>query len=285
MINSKKIAIILGAYNAEKYIAEQIDSIITQTYKCWDLYIRDDSSQDATLDIIRKYSQTYDNIHIIYDDFGNLGCNGNYFWILQNVEADYYMFCNADDYWTKDKIELSFLKMINLEKLHSNEIPIIVHTDLIIADHELNVIHKSLWKYNNLDPKDMYSYNRIGVCNTVAGATMFFNEKVKKITFPVSVHAPFFDHWMALKVLELKGVIVPIYQATVYYRQIGTNLAAVNLGNSNTFFYKFRNIKKVVNINLNEARMLKNIKWGGYLKYIYFKMQVFIELRFINKIT
>ncbi|MCT4223073.1 glycosyltransferase [Elizabethkingia anophelis] len=281
---NKKIAILLGAYNAEKYIAEQIDSIVNQSYNNWELYVRDDNSKDNTLNIIRSYVEKYDNIYLIEDESGNLGCNGNYFRLLKDIEATYYMFCNADDFWTEDKIEISIKKMLEVEaETNSDNIPIIIHTDLAVTDSSLNIIHQSLWQYDRLDPTEMYTYDNIGICNIVAGATMLFNNKVKQLTFPVSQYAPFFDHWMALKVLEAKGRVVPVYSSTVLYRQIGSNLAAINLGKQNTILYKFKNLKKILNTNYKEAQMLKNIGWGGYIKYVYIKLKILLKLRVLNK--
>jgi len=284
-MNSKvNVVILLGAFNAEKYIKEQIDSILDQTYENWHLYLRDDSSSDSTLSILREYSNQYSNIHLIEDSLGNLGCNGNYFHLLNLIEGEYYMFCNADDFWISNKVELSVAKMKEVEaKYNDKNLPIIVHTDLAITDSELRIIYSSMWNYDQLDPKDMYSYNYTGICNTIAGATMLFNHAVKKITFPVSPFAPFFDHWMALQVLNSKGVIVPIYCSTVLYRQIGSNLAAINLKEENTLIYKFRNLKKTLNVNIKEAKMLKKIGWGGFLKYTLIKCEIFLKLRCFGK--
>jgi len=277
--NNRNIAILLGVYNAEKYILEQLNSIMNQSYKDFTLYIRDDASSDSTLSKIIEFAQNYSNIKIINDSLGNLGCNGNYFHLLSLVDSNYYMFCNADDFWADNKIELSMKEMEEAERKHINS-PIIVHTDLAVTDENLNILHESLWKFNNLDPKGIDSFNKIGVCNTVAGATMLFNPKVKEITFPVNNFAPFFDHWMSLQTRKHNGIIIPVYRPLVYYRQIGTNLAAINLGEKNTISYKIKNIKEIFKINKKEALMLKRIGWGGYIKYLFYKIKIFALLRF-----
>lgn len=278
IINKKKIAILLGVYNAEKYIVEQLDSVLCQTYQDFTLYIRDDASIDNTLALISKFITNYDNIILIKDNFGNLGCNGNYFHLLSIIDSDFYMFCNADDFWVDNKIELSMIEMEKLKNYYS-DFPIIIHSDLSVTDEKLNVIHESLWRFNNLDPKEIKSYNELGVCNTVAGATMLFNRKVKELTFPVNPFAPFFDHWMSLQTKKHGGIIIPIYKPLVFYRQIGSNLAAVNIGEKNTILYKIRNIAKVYKINKKEAIMLKRIGWGSFFKYVFYKIKIFSTLR------
>lgn len=280
-INKMPVAILLGVYNGALYIEEQINSILAQSNNKWALYIRDDASTDTTLDIIKKYANDNENIIIIEDKEGNLGCNGNYFKLLSLVESNYYMFCNADDYWFSSKIELTYNRMLS-EELKNENAAIIVHTDLSISDKNLNILSESYWENTNTDPKNFKTYNKIGICSIVAGATMMFNQRVKNLTFPVSKYAPFFDHWMALQVVNI-GVIATIYEPTMSYRQIGTNLAAVTINNENSFLSKILSIKKVYTENLREAKMLKNIGWGSYVKYIYMKISVLCIIRFGRK--
>jgi len=276
--NNSKIAVLLGVYNGGPYLRVQLDSLISQTFRDWTLYIRDDASTDNTKEIIREYCSNYNFIKEIDDEDGNLGCNGNYFRLLSCVESKYYMFCNADDYWFKNKIEISYERMVYEEKAHPMK-PVIVHTDLSISDHDLNIIQNSYWEAVNTDPNEFKSYNLLGLCNISSGATMIFNNSVKAITFPVHKDAPFFDHWMSLKVVKA-GIIATINEPTISYRQIGTNLAAVSIGKGNTILGKIFNLKSVFLKNRKEARMLKNIGWGGTLKYLYYKVIILLKLRF-----
>jgi len=279
--NSRPIAILLGVFNGELYIKEQLDSLLTQSDENWTLFIRDDASTDFTLNIISEYEEIYDNIVIVRDNIGNLGCNGNYFRLLSLIESKYYMFCNADDYWFPFKIQLSMQKMYE-EELKNYGKPIIVHTDLSISDKNLNILSDSYWENTNSDPERFKTFNKLGICCVVAGATMLFNQKVKELTYPVSDKAPFFDHWIALKVVG-KGVISTIHVPTISYRQIGTNLAAVTINNENSFFNKITSIKSVLTANVREATMLKAIGWGSHGKYIFYKIVVLCMLRFSKK--
>ena len=278
-INSTKIAILLGVYNGELYIKEQIESLLKQSFQDWTLYIRDDGSTDNTLKIINDFAIKIDKVVVLVDTDGNLGCNGNYFRLLSMIDSKYYMFCNADDYWFPFKIEMSYNRMLHEEEYNINK-PIIVHTDLSISDKNLNIISESYWISTNTNPEKFKTYNKFGICPVVAGATMFFNKAVKDLSFPFPDFAPFFDHWISLKILDVGGVISTIHKSTISYRQIGTNLAAVLIGNENTLYSKIRSFNKVVKINIKEATMLKKIGWGGYIKYIYIKVIVIFTLRF-----
>lgn len=281
IINKEPIAILLGVYNGELYIKEQIESILSQSFKDWILYIRDDASTDNSLEIINQYAQNHDKITIIKDKLGNLGCNGNYFHLLSLVESKYYMFCNADDYWYSNKIEVSYKRML-LEESKAKNVPIIVHTDLTISDKSLNVLSDSYWESVNTDPEKFKTFNRTGICSCVSGATMLFNHHVKGLSYPVPIHAPFFDQWMALKVVKV-GIIATIHESTMSYRQIGTNLAAVSIGDDYSFLNKIKTINKVIYQNIKEANMLRNIGWGNFIKYVYYKIFILLILRFGKK--
>lgn len=111
----KKVRILLATYNGEKYLCEQLDSLVSQTYQNIEIFIRDDGSSDKTIDILKKYEKEYSQmIHIIKDD-ENLGYP-DCFWRLLEIsgEVDYYAFCDQDDVWHAEKIERA-VKMLEKE--------------------------------------------------------------------------------------------------------------------------------------------------------------------------
>lgn len=270
------IAILLGVYNGEKYLSVQIDSILAQTNKDWTLFIRDDSSTDNTLFIIDKYVKHYDNIVLLHDNMGNLGCNGNYYELMRRVCAKYYMFCNADDFWYEDKISLTFSKMIEAEKVYQN-IPIIVHTDMSVGDVDLNVLLPSHWEAGNYNPEKFKSYGYVGITNLCAGATLLFNEKAKENCFPeYQGDRLFFDHWLALQNVS-KGKIVSIFKPTMIHRQIGTNIAGSRTAEERTIKYKLLHFNKLWTLYMERAEVLKEVGWGGYWKFFLYKFLVTIK--------
>ena len=95
-----EVDILLAAYNGGKYIAEQIDSILAQTYQDFRLIIRDDASTDNTVMIIDEYAAKYpDKIWVVHDDAVCKSATKNFFQLLTYAEADYVMFSDQDDYW------------------------------------------------------------------------------------------------------------------------------------------------------------------------------------------
>lgn len=106
----EKINVLMSCYNGEKYIEEQIKSILNQkTSRKIELYIRDDGSKDNTREVLKKY-EGVENIHIIFGK--NAGVMKSFFELLEVCEeADYYSFADQDDIWFEDKLEKAMNQM------------------------------------------------------------------------------------------------------------------------------------------------------------------------------
>lgn len=135
-----KIAICLSTYNGEKYIGEQLDSLISQTYSNWHCYIRDDGSKDKSLEVVKSFIDKDNRFSLIHDDLGNLGVIHGYFHIFDMIEEDYIAVCDQDDVWLKDKLmrSMEVLKRIENDK----SIPALVHSDSYFVDSQLNIIRE-----------------------------------------------------------------------------------------------------------------------------------------------
>lgn len=110
MEEQEKIDILLATYNGEKYLREQIDSILKQTYKNFNLIISDDCSKDSTRKILKEYEQK-DNRIIVYLQENNLGYVKNFEFLLSKVQSKIYMLSDQDDVWLPEKIEKTYNKL------------------------------------------------------------------------------------------------------------------------------------------------------------------------------
>lgn len=143
MKQENKIEILLATYNGEKYLSEQIDSIINQTYTNWKLLIRDDGSKDKTLEILKKYEKKDKRISILRDNKGNLGFVKNFEELLKNSSEDFVMFSDQDDYWLENKIEIYISELSKLPEEKRKE-PLLLHSNSFVCDENLNIKKKSL---------------------------------------------------------------------------------------------------------------------------------------------
>ena len=80
------VAIVMATYNGEKYIAQQIDSIIAQTHQDWQLLVHDDGSSDSTMQIVAEYEKQDSRIRLIDDGVQFHNSSANFIHLLKNVD-------------------------------------------------------------------------------------------------------------------------------------------------------------------------------------------------------
>lgn len=223
MFNTEKIAILLAAYNGEKYIEGQINSLLGQSYTEWELYIHDDGSKDRTREIINTYAKKYpDRIHVLNATTCG-GAKENFFFMLRQVQAPYIMFCDQDDIWLRDKIETTLAQMQSTEEQMGAEIPVLVFSDLSIADRRLNILAERMSKYQKLNPNRVRPENLI-IQNVITGCTVMINRTLAELavkpenTDKIIMH----DWWCALIAADF-GKISFVNRPLVLYRQHDNN--------------------------------------------------------------
>ncbi len=239
------IDILLATFNGERYIAEQINSILNQTYANWRLIIRDDGSKDRTVSIINDFKIRYpDKIIMIKDDRGNLGACRNFATLLERAEADYIMFCDQDDIWLPRKIETTYRKMSEMVKRYTDRLPLLVYTDMKVVDKDLKVVADSYWKYQAFNPKSGKVLNRLLVSNVIIGCTVMLNKALRDLSIPFSNDALMHDWWAGLVSVAF-GKNDYLEEATVLYRQHGSNVVgATRKMNFRSIINKIKDMNK-----------------------------------------
>lgn len=237
MYHTEKIAILLATYNGEKYIAQQIDSILRQTNKDWKLYIHDDGSKDCTVSILEEYTREYPEQICIVDGAPTGGAKQNFFYLFHQVEAPYYMCCDQDDVWEPKKIEVTKNEMLRLEK-EDRGVPCLVFTELKVVDNQLNILSESMSEYQGLDCESL-NLNRAMIQNVVTGCTMMVNRCLRDELDKITDYNDVLMHdWWALLVATRFGKASFIKDATILYRQHGNN--DVGAQNANTVVYMIK---------------------------------------------
>lgn len=211
-----EVDILLAAFNGEKFIAEQLDSIIAQTFKDFRIIIRDDGSSDNTPAIIESYADKYPGIiEVIHDDIICRNPTKNFFQLMKHAKADYVMFSDQDDVWLKDKIARSLEAMKEAEKKNPGK-PVLVFTGMKVTDEKLNVINDfvplniNLPKYNNL--VSMFEENFVSGCTEMINRSIY--ENIGEYNDLIVNH----DWWTALYARAC-GVIAYVPEALMLYRQ------------------------------------------------------------------
>ena len=153
-ISNDTVAIMMATYNGGHYLREQIESLLSQTYTEWILFIRDDESKDNTLEIVNEYVKKYPEKVISVanhsDKHGarmNFGCIHE--WVTRQYDFRYFMFCDQDDIWLPDKIEKEMMAIKKGEEEYVG--PLLIHTDLTVVDEKLAVIAPSYVKFRSIN--------------------------------------------------------------------------------------------------------------------------------------
>jgi len=222
-----KVGILMATYNGENFVADQIESILEQTYKNWILIIHDDGSNDKTIDIVKEYKNKYHKNMILIDD--GIRCGGakeNFNHLLRiahdRYDFDYIMFSDQDDIWFPFKVKTTLDRMIDVEDKHANK-PVCVYTDLMIVDEYLTIISNSFWDYQKIYPYNN-TLNRLITQNVVTGCTIMLNKIAVKLVYEIPIEAVLHDWWIAL-VISAFGELYPLHEATLLYRQHRCNVA------------------------------------------------------------
>ncbi len=203
------VAILMATYNGEKYLKEQIDSILNQTFSDFKLYIRDDNSTDRTREIISSYNDP----RITYMSGENLGPAGCFFELLRKAtEFDYIFFSDQDDIWFQDKLE----KMLKEIKKISG--PAMVFSDFSMIDSSGKTTSLSFAKYSNLqvEPGEV-GINKIIAQPFVFGCASVINRELADMVLNPPENIEMHDCWISL-VACCAGKLIYMDEPTIAHR-------------------------------------------------------------------
>lgn len=239
------IDILMATYNGEKYLEEQLESILNQSFCDWRLIVADDCSSDNTVPILLKYQREHqDKIFIYVNECPSGSAKNNFFKLLDKSKSEYIMLADQDDIWLKDKVKITYDTMLRAEKENGKDKPLLVHTDLCVVDKDLSIINKSLFSMQNMDFRND-KLNNILVSNIVTGCTSMFNKALLGLINVKPRKAVMHDMWLGL-VAAAFGRIYFINKATILYRQHGFNSNGVKDYNSfNYILYNIFNLKTI----------------------------------------
>ena len=233
------ITIIMAVYNGQEYIREQLESLKDQTYTEWRLVIRDDRSSDKTAEIVKKFSDEVEQEVIFKVNEKPSGSAKNNFALLINdaKESDYVMFCDQDDIWKKDKIEITFNKMKQAEERSGRDFPLLVHGDVEVIDENGNINADSMFEMSHINADSKLP--QILIQNHVTGCTMMCN---KKLIAGISEYASseyiiMHDYLVALYA-SVFGKIEVIKKPLLSYRQHSGNSVGAKNNNNPVYLLK-----------------------------------------------
>ncbi len=222
-----EVQVLLSTWNGEQWLAELLASLEQQTFSDWELVVRDDGSSDKTAELLREWQQRHPD-KMVYLDVGsqNVGSTLSFSHLVTVSRAPYLMFCDQDDVWFPEKIAVAYDAAKKLGDIYGGQLPLLVHSDLVLVNEKKALLHESFWDWRGLDvhqPKRDYL-----LTNTVTGCTTLFNRAAARKVFPVPEGVQYHDRWLGL-VCAWFGVVHPLNQALVFYRQHEQNVVGAGL--------------------------------------------------------
>lgn len=214
-INCDDVVVLLSTYNGERYLAEQLESILSQKFECnLTLIIRDDGSSDNTRNILLAHEKANQNIILSFGD--NVGVVQSFFELLkmanETLHADFYFLCDQDDIWLPDKIKRAcgMLRMQNGSCLYSSS--------LNVTDEHLQ--HKYVMKHSLAHS----SYDAI-YTNAVTGCTAAWNKHFQElIRIPDGSEEVLMHDWWLYLIAAFFGTHVYDERPSIMYRQHSANV-------------------------------------------------------------
>jgi glycosyltransferase involved in cell wall biosynthesis len=218
------VLILMGTFNGERFIREQLDSIAAQTHKNWKLVISDDGSTDQTLEIAKEWASEVGEGRVEFREGPRKGFAQNFLSMAcdSNLRADFYAFSDQDDIWCRDRLSagLSYIGggYASLLKLSCGR-------TTYINENSQSVGRSRAFK------KPPCFKNALVQC--IAGSnTMLFNHAVKKLLEKSRPSLPIVSHdwWLYLLVSGCGGAVSYSDDPKVFYRQHRKNQVGENLG-------------------------------------------------------
>ena len=212
----EKVDILMTTYNTEiKYLKQQIDSILNQTYKNICLLISDDNSTNKEVqNILKDYEKKDERIKIYIQD-NNLGYIKNFEFLLKESTSNYIMYADHDDIWYENKVEKS------LEELIKKDVDL-VYVNAEQIDEDGQVIQKSYFKYKNVPL--IKGTNNLAISRCIGiGCSQLFTKSVKDKMIPYTENVMAHDWLAAFIANENKGISY-IEEPLFGYRLHNTNV-------------------------------------------------------------
>lgn len=248
----EKVCVLMSTYNGEKYLREQIDSILNQENVEVDILIRDDGSTDNTLNILKEYIKKHKNIN--YYTGANLRSAKSFMNLLFTAkEYNYYAFSDQDDVWDKNKLYVAVSKLKEGYDLYGGK--------KSIVDSELNILN-----IEDEIPVSLELGSVILRCR-VSGCTMVFTKNLREKLLKydpivLSMH----DSWV-LKVAVSVGKVFFDNNKYILYRQHSNNVVGAKKSFINQFKERILNLKKRKEQTFVRLSMAKEL-YNNYVDFL-----------------
>lgn len=230
------ILVLLSTYNGERYLSQQLDSLMQQVNVQLQILIRDDGSKDSTKTIIQDYINKHpQQIRCFFGE--NLGARESFFELIKYTidglnQFDYFAFCDQDDIWEPNKLERAAELLLAHE---GSSLPLMYCSSTQMVDSNLTPI--GIWP--TPPKKGAHLYNAL-VENIAVGCTTVLNRRAIQLIsvyFPSHIDQIIMHDWWAYLCVSAFGKIIFDERPAIQYRQHGQNALG---GQTDSFMLKWK---------------------------------------------
>ena len=238
-VNSTRLSVALCTYNGDRFLNEQLASIIHQSRVPDELIVCDDGSNDNTIAILEHFASTTSFPVYIYRNKNNLGSTKNFEQAIHLCNGDIIALADQDDVWFTQKLA-------KLESVLTTTQADAVFSDAYVVNEALEPSGSTLWETLSFSKTQQRNVDQGKILklllkhNMATGATMAFRSHVRDVILPIPptwVH----DAWIAF-IVAVTGQLTPIAEPLIYYRQHSYNQIGVS---SKNWYSLARNAHKI----------------------------------------
>jgi glycosyltransferase involved in cell wall biosynthesis len=209
-----RVSVAMATYNGEKYLKQQIDSILSQLGNDDELIISDDHSSDQTLAIIKKYISEDHRVKLFINE--EKGVTSNFENAIKRTQNEIIFLSDQDDVWKPEKV-----KTVK-DYYEKNPTIQMIMSDITVVDNQLNTTIESFYEFRG---------SRAGVLkniikNSYIGCAMSFKKELKTKILPIPRNVPMHDMWIGL-VADMNKSALLIPEKLIYYRRHDATVTSV----------------------------------------------------------
>lgn len=248
MEHGLKIQILMAVYNGSEYIKDQINSLLSMNLPDdldYSILISEDGSSSPVFDYVKSI-KTKKIKYLSNERKGGVVENFNFLLHSVDDDVDLVFFCDQDDFWLPNKI-FDFLNEYNSLDEFDKCKPVLIHSDLCVADARLYPINLSMFSFQKL--RKHPSFSNLLVQNSITGCVAAINRAALNVVIKSNICNSIMHDWYISLIVSALGKIIFIDKSTILYRQHGKN----QIGAKNAGFLSFLNKQKKIIYSIKYA--------------------------------
>lgn len=223
---SELVSVVMATYNGAKYVGQQVESVLKQTYENLELVIVDDASSDDTVAILEAFAQRDPRVKVHRAE-RNRGVVATFEAALGLAKGQYIALSDQDDIFEPTKIAKQ------VEALKTAPYPDLVLSDLRLIDANNKEIAPSMWRYQKLKVRDGHPFNQLLYANFATGCAVMIHRRLLDVALPFPPGVYMHDWWLAVTAARSDGGgIKLLWNSQTNYRQHGKNVLGAHSGSA-----------------------------------------------------